>query len=63
MLTPKEFEVLNLVSKGYSTRKIAVKLKISGYTVEGYRKMLLKKLKARNSVELVRKAFQLKWLS
>jgi two-component system, NarL family, response regulator NreC len=63
MFTPKEFEVLNLVSKGYSSHEIASRLHITDNTVEGYRKILLKKLKARNSVELVRKAFQKKWLT
>ena len=62
MLTPKELEVLNLVSRGLSTGKISEKLNISHNTVEGYRKILLKKFHAKNSVELVRKAFKENWL-
>ena len=62
MLTPKEFEVLHLVSRGYSTSKIAAKMGISSYTVEGHRKQLLKKFKAKNSIDMVRKALKGKWL-
>lgn len=62
MLTPKELEVLNLVSKGYSTNKIAIKMGISTYTVEGHRKQLLKKFRAKNSIDMVRKALKENWL-
>jgi two-component system, NarL family, response regulator NreC len=63
MLTPKELQVLNLVSKGFSTIDISRKLQISGYTVEGYRKDLLRKFRAKNSAELVRKAIKAQWLT
>ncbi|HOO09962.1 MAG TPA: helix-turn-helix transcriptional regulator [Cyclobacteriaceae bacterium] len=62
MLTPKEFEVLNLVSKGHPTHVIAEKMGISAYTVEGHRKQLLKKFRAKNSIDMVRKAMKEKWL-
>lgn len=58
MLTPKQFEVLTLVSKGYSTHKISEKMHITDNTVEGYRKDLLKKFHAKNSADLVRKAIK-----
>jgi DNA-binding NarL/FixJ family response regulator len=62
MLTPKEFEVLSLVSKGYSSGKIAQRMCISNYTVEGYRKQLLRKFHAKNSIDMVRKALKEKWI-
>lgn len=62
MLTPKEFEVLNLVSKGYTTNRIAEKMGISSYTVEGYRKQLLRKFNSQNSLEMVRKAWKENWV-
>jgi DNA-binding NarL/FixJ family response regulator len=62
MLTPKELEVLNLVSRGLSTNKISEKLHISDNTVEGHRKVLLRKFHAKNSVDLVRKAMKANWI-
>jgi DNA-binding NarL/FixJ family response regulator len=62
MLTPKELEVLNLVSRGLSTNKISEKLNISDNTVEGHRKVLLRKFQAKNSVDLVRKAMKANWI-
>jgi DNA-binding NarL/FixJ family response regulator len=55
--TFKEKEVLALVSSGLSTKEIASKLNISHHTVETHRKNLLRKCEAKNSVELVQKAF------
>jgi two-component system response regulator NreC len=63
MLTPKELQVLNLISRGLSTAAISRKLSISNYTVDGYRKDLLRKFKAKNSAELVRKAIKAQWLT
>ena len=62
MLTPKEFEVLTHVSRGLSTHRISEKMQITDNTVEWYRKALLKKFKAKNSVDLVRKAILADWL-
>ena len=55
--TFKEKEVLALVSSGLTTKEIASKLNISHHTVETHRKNLLRKCEAKNSVELVQKAF------
>jgi DNA-binding CsgD family transcriptional regulator len=55
-ITPRERNILNLISKGYSTRKISSILNISFHTVQSHRKSLLSKFGAANSVELVLKA-------
>jgi DNA-binding CsgD family transcriptional regulator len=52
-LTPREKEVLNLISKGLTTRQISQILYISVPTVKTHRHNLLRKLRASNSVELI----------
>jgi DNA-binding CsgD family transcriptional regulator len=56
VVTPREREVVHLLAKGLSSRKIAVELQISFHTVESYRKHLLQKFNARTTVEMVLKA-------
>jgi DNA-binding NarL/FixJ family response regulator len=51
-ITPREKEVLQLVSKGQSTKQIADNLGISIRTVESHRVNMLKKLKVGNTAEL-----------
>ena len=60
-LTDREKQVLKLIAEGLSTKMIADHLKISITTVETYRKHLLEKLAAKNSMELIKKAFALFW--
>ena len=60
-LTARERQVLKLIAEGFSTKMIADKLKISINTVETHRRHLLEKLEAKNSMELVKKAFALFW--
>lgn len=55
-ITPREREVLLLVSQGHSTKQIADRLNISIRTVETHRINLLKKLNVGNSAELVKKS-------
>ena len=57
-LTPREQQILQLVCEGISTPVIAHELKLSRRTVEGHRKRLRKKLKARNTAMLVRVAIE-----
>ena len=59
-ITPREKEVLLLVSQGHSTKQIADKLNISIRTVESHRINLLKKLNVGNSAELVKKSIEKK---
>ena len=51
-LTPREIEVLKLITDEYSSPEIADKLHISQSTVDTYRKSLLKKTNVKNSIGL-----------
>jgi len=55
-LTPREREVLQLVSEGYSNKEGASRLNISFRTFECHRAEVLRKFGARNTAELVRLA-------
>lgn len=57
-ITPREREVLKLISRGYTYREIAKKLFISEETVISHRKHLLSKFKVHNSAELIRAAME-----
>lgn len=59
-ITPREKEVLELVAQGQSTKQVADKLGIGTRTVESHRMNMLKKFKASNTTDLVRKAIELK---
>ena len=59
-LTEREIEVLQLVVEGLSNKEIADKLFISVRTVDTHRRNLMEKLEAKNTAELVRKAFEKK---
>lgn len=61
--TRRELEVLKAVAKGLSTHEIAVLLNISDNTVETFRKRLIGKFGAKNSVDLVLKAVSKGWLN
>lgn len=49
----REMEVLDLLSRGYSTREISKKLFITEKTVESHRMHLVQKANVRNTVELI----------
>ncbi len=53
-LTGREREVLQLVVKGYTSKKMADILCLSPRTVDHYRAKLLKKFKMKNTVDLVK---------
>jgi RNA polymerase sigma factor (sigma-70 family) len=57
-LTPRERQVMDLVSAGCAHREIAERLGISVRTVEVYKSRLMEKLQARTIAELVRLAAQ-----
>jgi two-component system, NarL family, response regulator NreC len=58
-LTKKETEVLSLIADGKTNSDIADQLFISERTVETHRANILKKLEAKNTAELIKKAYQL----
>lgn len=57
-LTPREREMLQLISEGYTNNRIAEALGISVKTVERHRTNLMAKLNAHNLVELIRVAMK-----
>ncbi len=56
VITQQEKRLIHGLAKGFSTREIAAQMNLSVYTVEGYRKALLRKFNARNTVQMVLKA-------
>ncbi len=56
ILTKREFAVLKLIAKGYTTKEISSTLFISQTTLKSHRKALLNKLGVKNCAELVYKA-------
>jgi DNA-binding NarL/FixJ family response regulator len=57
-LTPRQVEVLRLVSEGHRTRDIAARLKLSVKTVESHRGEVMKRLEIHDVVNLVRYALR-----
>ncbi len=57
-LTRREKEILDLIAKEYTTQEIGAELHISLNTVETHRKNLLSKCGARNSVGLIKVAYE-----
>jgi DNA-binding CsgD family transcriptional regulator len=55
-LTKREREVLNLISEGCSNKQGAMRMNISPRTFESHRAEAMRKLGARNTADLVRKA-------
>jgi len=53
LLTPREREVLQLVSEGKSNKEVANLLNLSLYTVETHRTHILQKLNLHNTAEIV----------
>ena len=62
-ITRREFEVLDQISHGLTTKEIASKLYVSDHTIMSHRKNLLDKLSARNVAGMVRRAFEIGILS
>lgn len=52
-ITERELEIISLIITGYTTNEIADKLKISLYTAGNHRARILKKLKLKNTAELI----------
>lgn len=53
IFTPRENDIINLLQKDYTNKKIAAKLFISTHTVVSHRKNILKKSNCHNSKELL----------
>lgn len=59
IITPREQEVLHMISWEYSMKEIAQKLYLAYETVHSHRKNLKRKLSVTNTAGLVRKGFEL----
>ncbi|MFN8286737.1 MAG: helix-turn-helix transcriptional regulator [Chitinophagales bacterium] len=57
-LSKREKEVVNMLSRGFSTKEISTLLFISFHTVDTHRKHVLEKLGAKNMPHAVRLAMQ-----
>jgi DNA-binding CsgD family transcriptional regulator len=57
-LTPREYEVLDLLASGLSDREIAEKLIVSEETARTYTKRLLRTLEVNNRVQAVLKGMR-----
>ena len=63
LLTPRQRDILRLVSIGHTNREIAEMLEISVRTVEVHRFNLMRRLNVRNVAQLLRRALQLSLLA
>jgi len=63
LLTPRQRDILRLVSIGHTNREIAEVLEISVRTVEVHRFNLMRRLNVRNVAQLLRRALQLDLLA
>jgi len=59
LLTPRQRDILRLVSIGHTNREIAEMLEISVRTVEVHRFNLMRRLSVKNVAQLLRRALQL----
>lgn len=57
-LSSREQQVLRLVGRGHTSKKIAAQLKISQRTVENHRYNIMKRLDLKSSADLIRYAIQ-----
>ena len=62
VLTPRELEILNLISLGFNDKEIGGHLHLSKRTIDGYRNGLLFKFGVRNTAQLIRFAIEKKYL-
>ncbi len=57
-LSPREREILQLISEGHSTKQIAMHTRLSIKTIESHRKHIMDKLKVRSIAELTQIAIR-----
>ena len=57
-LTKREFEIIQLISEGFTNIQIAVQLNVSKETTNKQRKNLMRKLNLKNTAMLMRYAFE-----
>ena len=52
-LTEKEIEVIKLLCRGLTNKEIASEMNLSKRTVEGYRENIMKKINAKNAIDIM----------
>lgn len=57
-LSPREYQVLRMVVEGKANKEIANLLFLELYTIESYRKSIMRKTKTTNAADLTRFAFK-----
>ena len=62
-LSKREKEVLEYISHGYTDKEIAEQLYLSLHTIRDHRYNLKEKLDGRNAANMIRKAWELGYLS
>ena len=58
-ITPREREILCLLSKGHNSKEISEMLFLSPHTVDYHRRQLLKKTNSRNIAQLIGIAYHM----
>ncbi len=58
LLTNREKEIIQLIFKGFTSKRIAVEMGISYFTVETHRKNILRKIELHSTAELIRFAME-----
>jgi len=58
VISVREKQVLNLISKGYAIKEMASELYLSEHTIVSHKKSLAQKLDAKNCVDLIVKAIR-----
>lgn len=61
-ISSREQEVLEQISRGFTTQEIATNLLLSPHTILTHRKNLLEKMQVPNAAGLVRRAFEMQLL-
>jgi DNA-binding NarL/FixJ family response regulator len=51
--TPRQKDIVNLISKGFTNQEIARELSVSVNTVKNHKSLLFRKVNVRNTVELL----------
>ena len=62
-VSPRERQVLELLSFGHSSTEIANTLYLSSHTVNDHRKALMDKLDAKNVAQMIRRGFEFQLLN
>jgi DNA-binding NarL/FixJ family response regulator len=57
-LSDREFEIFQLIGRGFSTKEIASKLNLSIFTIESHKRNIKEKMKLKDSAEVLKHAIQ-----